>query len=284
MHARGMRNENEREEMQVTIENITPRIAKMLLESHPLDKQRDVRVGRVKALSKAMLNGEWVANGESIKLHDEGWAGDGQHRLYACIESGVTLTDQVVVRGLTDAAFDTVDDGGSRNDADVLKRNGVPKSKTIAPGVRAFLLYKSGGLRAKTGVTKTMVRDFVLENKDRCLDSASFTDSTHKGAQKRYPPVLDKNVLFLAHFVLSERSRTKGESFIMSIVKGESSKKGDPAIAFRNEILRIRSEGVATPRHMTVGMMFRAWNCYKTGGTMNEIHYIESDSTQTAER
>ncbi len=49
--------------------------------------------------ANAMKSGEWKYNGESIKVCTDGSLLDGQHRLEACIESGVTF-DTLLVTNL----------------------------------------------------------------------------------------------------------------------------------------------------------------------------------------
>src|SRR4030095_4066006 len=79
--------------------------------------------GRGPRLVMAIEMGEWQLTGDSIKLDDEGRVRDGQHRLEAIYRSN-TPVQALVVRNVTEAAFDVIDTGKTRNASDVLAIHG----------------------------------------------------------------------------------------------------------------------------------------------------------------
>ena len=77
-------------------QEITPATAKAWLEEHNT-KNRTIKKAHVARLAADMKQGRWVGeNGESIKFDVDGRLADGQHRLAACVASGVTITSLVV--------------------------------------------------------------------------------------------------------------------------------------------------------------------------------------------
>lgn len=104
--------------MNATTVLMTPAWAARLLESrHRL--QRKLRPGWVRVLSDDMRAGRWRDNGDAIRLDCGGYLVDGQHRLAAIVESGVSVK-VLLVEGLTDDVLPTIDLGARRSSRDVL--------------------------------------------------------------------------------------------------------------------------------------------------------------------
>lgn len=95
-----------------TIIDITPKKAEELLKLNT-NNFRNVDSHRVKKYSRAMQLGFWEENGEPIQLYEDGTLANGQHRLHAVVDSGVTLKNIVVVTGIN-RNVSTFDDGKTR--------------------------------------------------------------------------------------------------------------------------------------------------------------------------
>jgi len=57
---------------------ITPEIAAAMLETNTMN--RPLSMPHVRKLSDALLRGEWVVNGDAIRISSNGFLIDGQHR------------------------------------------------------------------------------------------------------------------------------------------------------------------------------------------------------------
>jgi hypothetical protein len=117
---------------------ITPRIAETMLAAN--DRNRPVRAWAVELLAKAQKRGEWKLHHQGVAFDWNGRLRDGQHRLMACVMSGVTI-EMLVTKGVDPAAFDAVDQGIGRTLADLMsldKRISEPLrlAATIAYGDR----------------------------------------------------------------------------------------------------------------------------------------------------
>ena len=77
--------------VEISIERIGPEAAKEMLECNV-----DNRSPKKSALAKALEDGEWQLNGETIVFSDTGRLIDGQNRLIAVIKTGVPI-DTIVV-------------------------------------------------------------------------------------------------------------------------------------------------------------------------------------------
>lgn len=110
-----------------TVVDITPEMAKAFLEkNHP--NQRTINKTHVRSLVADMRSGAWVTNGDSIRFDEEGYLIDGQKRLTAAVEAGITLKDTMIVHNLPAESFKTIDQGQSRNTRQVLNMSGIDAS------------------------------------------------------------------------------------------------------------------------------------------------------------
>lgn len=86
--------------------------------------------------AKAMREGAWSDTGDTIKIDTEGRLVDGQHRLHALVEAGVTLPF-LTVRGVDPAIFTELDQGFRRTASQFMGDHGGTKSSTVKR-LRAF--------------------------------------------------------------------------------------------------------------------------------------------------
>jgi len=106
--------------MRYQVETITPERAQELLGNN-YDENRRVSDVHVNDLAKAMREGTFLPqNGQTIVVGEDGTLYDGQHRMWAIVESNTTQEMLVCVLGESDdavAAFRTVDGGMKRTAA-----------------------------------------------------------------------------------------------------------------------------------------------------------------------
>ena len=110
----------------IHIERITPDVAEEMLKAnvHNRNMSRE-------PLKNAIMNGEWKLNGAAIVFSDDGVLLDGQHRLKACVDTGIPI-DTIVVRGVSHYAQITMDTGKKRNVVDYLKLLGFKSCTCVA--------------------------------------------------------------------------------------------------------------------------------------------------------
>ena len=89
--------------MKTEVMTITPAMAEKWLAGTTF-KNRNVSITAVNRYANDIQNGQWMLNGESIIIDDNGNVIDGQHRLRAILKSGASI-QSVVVRGIDAATF-----------------------------------------------------------------------------------------------------------------------------------------------------------------------------------
>lgn len=109
--------------MNIRITDVTPENAKALLELNT-NNFRNVTKNIVSKYAHAMKLGFWEENGEPIQIYDDGTLANGQHRLMAIVESGVTLKNVVIVTGIK-KSVSTFDKGKTRTTVQQAKAKGI---------------------------------------------------------------------------------------------------------------------------------------------------------------
>lgn len=127
--------------MEVTKEAITPAKAERWLNANP--SNRNMREGVAEQYAADMKAGRWTQCTDSISFYADGELADGQHRLWAIVDSGTTQTF-VVIRGLAREDGLNIDvglgrtlvDNGRISGADTgLSHNIIATARAVATGL-----------------------------------------------------------------------------------------------------------------------------------------------------
>ena len=97
---------------------VTPELAGQMMSKN--ERNRKIRTGAVGRIDEDIRNGNWVLNGESIKLDKDGYVIDGQHRLAAIVLAGIPVETYVAYDVERSAAM-TIDTGIRRTESDVIR-------------------------------------------------------------------------------------------------------------------------------------------------------------------
>lgn len=135
--------------MIVTNEIINPETARNYLAANIYNNRR-IQRDRVDAYAFDMAMGKWCNNGTTITFDNQGRLIDGQHRLMAVIKSGATI-QALVVRGVDDDAFKTIDVGQPRTNQQILRIGGNQfADKKNYAAVASFFLRTINGIHKPT--------------------------------------------------------------------------------------------------------------------------------------
>jgi len=154
--------------MNLTIETITPEQAREMLGHNPANRKRRHTV--VSQYAADMKAGRWQVNGDAIRFNYNGGLIDGQHRLAACVSSGVPL-HTVVIRGLANNIRDTIDGGAKRSHADRLSMRGVANATQLSALCRIAMGLARG--RPRDGQATDQMIDAFIDDHPNSHVSAS---------------------------------------------------------------------------------------------------------------
>lgn len=117
---------------------ISPQLAIWLLEAN--DGNRHVRIPQVMKIVHDIKHNNWRSNAEAIKFDWFGRLMDGQHRLWAIVESGVTI-ETLVAFNVNPEAADTMNSGVTDTVQDFARRHdGVAYAERVAAWARTWYM------------------------------------------------------------------------------------------------------------------------------------------------
>lgn len=223
--------------MYIRFESITPEKAKHYLEKNT-NNYRGVNRGRVHSYANDMKKGLWQSNGEAIKFAENGTLLDGQHRLMAIVESGVTL-EYPVVYGVENNV-DLFDIGGARSSAQIARKMGIRDGARSNACVAAAGAITVGGFSSQ-GLSKGITLEYLKDNE--MLFEKAFRIVTNGNKV----PIGRRASCVAAVFYMLKHGKSDGKlySFFASVNSGFPAEgiESSSAIVMRNWLLK-QKEGV----------------------------------------
>lgn len=207
-------------------ERITPTVAERFLNANK--GNRSLRAGVVEKYALDMEQGNWTDCIDPIAFYDDGDIADGQHRLYAIIESGKAF-EFWVLRGVPRVAGLNIDTGLGRTIVDNAAISGLDKtlSNTLVALAR---FYDIGGWR-KEGMSNAERLACVNKHRDVCVWAVQNGPS---GRGFRNAVVLAAVARAYAHGADPDRLIQFSKMLNTGISNGN---EDSAAIAFRNYIM-----------------------------------------------
>lgn len=242
---------------------ITPQLAAKLLESNT--RNRKMTQSKVSQYVKDMLAGDWVENGESIKFDDTGRLIDGQHRLTACVKSGVPFITTMTT-GLSDPnAFKTIDTGRARGADQVLQMAGVKNAIPTTAALR--LVYAWDTCKDRNNYTARPSRGTT--NKDLLEAVTEFDEETLTEGfrlSKIFPKGCGGTVFYGAYLILRRIQDNKAIEFFDKLESGLFTSKQCPCKLLTDRVYnRVGNWNNEEERTELLALIFKAYNWYCQG-------------------
>jgi hypothetical protein len=237
---------------------VTPQMAAEYLKSN--QGNRPLSRNHVAVLCGAFRRGEMKDNGTPIRFATSGRLLDGQHRLTACVVTGVGFW-ALVVRGLAEDVFDTIDVGSKRRRvSDVLGMAGESSSRDLA-SVLACL----GAMRS----TKTIDGDNSRHNFSsavafQLLERHPGIREAIRVCQSARNKIWGVSACSSLYYLFSLVSPSLAEDFIDTICNG-SDDRDRPFNRFREGIIRLRISSARPDTKSASARAIKAFNAERKG-------------------
>ena len=244
----------------VQLVEITPEMAHDWLGFNT--HNRPLRGRTVAAYAADMKNGDWQWNGESVKFAADGVLLDGQHRLAAVAEAGVTVS-MLVVRGLPGHTQDTVDGGVKRKFSDVLSLRGEKSAMGLAAVIRRVAVWESvGTVAGRSNLAPTNAQMLQVLEKYPWLrelnNSASLT-----AAKCDLPASIICFCMWL--FTSCPDADEDITFFFQRLADFQGLEKGDAIYELRKTLESSRSVRGERSEVFLTAITIKAWNSFRAG-------------------
>ncbi len=225
--------------MKAEIKMITPEIAGELLKLNT--NNRPLCHKTVALYANKMRSGLWYENGESIVITDKPRLGSGQHRLHAVIQCGIAFR-AVVVTGVSDIAFPTLDMGKGRTSANILSCAGYKNSVKIAAAISAIQSYNMGKRSKWSGTDGPDVVAQAVETYGDLTEFISLAEKVRKNANGR------ASIFTAAFYLMNFFDRDLMLDFAEKVATGIGLSRGDPELLLRSRVMRDSTENTKLGR------------------------------------
>lgn len=257
----------------ITTERIVigPELATEMLDHN--NRNRRLSNERVAQYAAAMRQGLWQFDGSPIRFDVQGNVIDGQHRLWAIVETELSF-EFLVIRNLPSETFATIDTGKARNFGDMISIE-FPSAVSISQlAATTAVLYRwSKGERgaalqgkARSGVIPgAVLMEYLRPRYDYIVDIGKRAARVNGRA-----PGLGKTTIALGMHIFDEIDREDSEYFFDRLTDGEALPAGSPILALRKLMAKhVAAKGGDTRTRIDVGLgtalLIKAWNAYRDG-------------------
>jgi hypothetical protein len=254
----------------VTVERITPQKAEEMLGKN--SHNRTPRGSAVSKYAGAMARGEWVLNGEAVKISEKGDILDGQHRLMAVLESD-TAVDMLVIRGLESGSQETMDQGVARTLGDVLKLRGEPNAGALAATVRMVWAFEKYGIpNVSAGGAWSPTTAQALDALERHPGIRESMKVTNGATQYSW---LVRTFAAAMHYIFSQVDREDADQFMHQLITGVDLEENSPIGLLRDRLIREYSRQDRRPLTVKVKAAFtvRSWNAWRNGEELSKLQW-----------
>lgn len=239
---------------------------------------RHVNQRHVDLLANDMTNGRWVENGVSIVLDEDGYLIDGQHRLWAVAQSGVTVRSLVVVGVNRDMALPTINvNQRGRSLADVITMDPPVPGKTISnprviqASVKWLHRYRHKEIFQGNAAVSTGELLELLQAEPGLIDSQHAADSL-----RGLSPSAGLSVW--AHYIFSTRDPDLADEFIEKLATGANLSQTSPILALRQKLIDYKVKKGEKSKSMDhiAFIFYRAWLYFEAGLPLQRLQWRRS--------
>ncbi|WP_407529399.1 hypothetical protein [Methylobacterium oryzisoli] len=249
---------------------ITPAIAELLLKRNP--DNRNIKKARISEIKADLEGGRYVLNGEPIIVSKDGLLNDGQHRLLACVESGLSFRS-VVVFGVTRSSRLTLDQGGARTVSDYLDMQGSRDNTKVAATVgRMLWQFSRMGRIAKGANVKGGGRSWPTKAETLLVVSECEHEIARSIQAVQHTSRLVGSFSFVVfcRIILTRANDAMGGAFIDRLLDGSNLKPESPIFMLRERF--INDPKMSQPDRLEA--IVRAWNATRQGRTLAKIQIM----------
>ncbi len=248
-----------------TFEKVTPKRAAQLLAVNT--RNRGLNANQVTTLAREMASGAWVVNGETVKIGVDGSLIDGQHRLAAVVQSGVTSAMLLVEDLPLDHSVQyTTDVGMKRSLNHTLALLGETQTASLASVLRVLWRYKQGWMTSNRQPTFSEALHLLEEHPGvrDAVTEASHSKSAFRASVAAWAIYTTKTIAEYSDEITVEDF----EVFWYRVQTGlfDQGVDGDPIVALRNRIALARNSPLMHIQPATyAALTVKTWNSYIDG-------------------
>lgn len=243
----------------LAVVTITPATAATMLASRN-GHNRKLNEKRVEHLAAEMTSGHWDFNGDACRFGADGLVLDGQHRLAACVKSGVPFTT-VVISGLATSTQGSMDIGRKRTVADTLAIANEKHATILATSLGFLNRWLYDGRMTNTSRSVPLTPKGAVET---LAEHPGLREHVNAFSGYRAVRVLGSPGGFSAFaYVITQADRQDAAEFIDGVLVGASLNQNDPRYVVREALMRKYGRYGALSPTGRLHLLMQAWLAFQ---------------------
>lgn len=259
-------------------EKITPDLAKELLTLN--NSNRPIKPNIVKKYTKEMVDGSWLFVGDKIGISNEGKLLDGQHRLWAIVNSNTTQVFHIQ-SGLDPKTFDKMDIGKNRTGTNTLSMQGFTSASIVSAVVRYVSMFKAGLIEEyltngnKISFSNADISDASLKLDKTLLQTSATTSAKYYFRSK----FMESTTIGPLFYIFTEISPSATQSFfnMLSTGDGISSEVNSSIFVLRNILINATMSGNKMTVKHRWALILTAWNFYRKNRPIKRLKWGDGE-------
>lgn len=251
---------------------LTPTLAEVFLNRNIARNRPRLKRRHVENLANAMVRGEWMDNGDSIKFDSYGRMIDGQNRCAAVMAAGVDIQTTIVL-GLEPRAMDTLDQNMKRSIGHTLAMHGITDANQMSRAGRICMIFAEVELskdktmphsfRSREAYTNTQILNFVEAN-------PGLSEWLPFGRRMRESLQTSIGGATALAYLFTSANPDVALPYMDSLETGANLKEDDPVLAVRRRLISTREHklDMAAKSNNEVALIVKGFNATVMGSSM----------------
>lgn len=252
-------------------ELMTPDWADELLKNSEGTNFRKLKFSIWRRYSSDLVAGRWTDDGSPIRLTEDGsqvW--DGQHRLRAIVDSGISLWLWVYRGPKNDI---NVDIAPKRTPGDYLRREGFVNTNLVSALARIVICHERDCLHTlrSASITNSEVLECVRRHPKipEYVRIAGRLNQMTKGSVLGY-------VIYAGCELAASRPSETAEKFVEELLHGVSLPDGSPTLLLRNRLINNKTNKAKLDSEEIAALTIKAWNAWISGQSIRLLRWRNS--------
>jgi hypothetical protein len=245
---------------------VTPELARLLM-THNVSN-RTVKKANLQKIKLDLEGGAWKPNGQTVVISVGGELNDGQHRLRAIIETGVSAYI-LVTFGWPRQSRLTLDIGTKRSIGDALTIDGHHHASELGAVARKLWSLEKHGRIFETNENNAsnQVSSATLQG---YIDSTKLADELSEALRSvpqavKIRAVAKRSDFYLLAILLRRKNPDQATVFLKSLITGELLSNDNPIYRFREYAIKNRRTITSQSFHDKGLEAWKRWPKYRKG-------------------
>lgn len=245
---------------------ITPELAQQWLERNV--RNRPMSENTVIAYGLDMLEGRWQYDGAPIRFDTDGNLIDGQHRLKACIDSGVSFENDVIF-GLPPEAILTIDIHRPRTSGHIAAIKGFHNASCACAIAGLIVLHRRHGIERMNDPRCQPTKTQVVE----AARTLPTLEEAVVQARLLGKKIAAPRVVGFCYYQFAAQDRAAAQRFFAELANGLGLSPDNPVYHLRERLLTDRQAKSKLPQLDIVALFFKAWLFYRNNRPLRKLFW-----------